>query len=82
MIIYKSTNIINNKVYIGQTIHPLHVRKSQHERSHEYGYKTAFSHVCAVCRGLRGSTKGNVYRYLDKEDKIIEPENSASIKES
>ena len=193
MIIYKATNIINNKVYIGQTIHPLSVRKSQHERSHEYGYKTAFSnairkygkenfiweviyetnsiedlnekesyyikyykslvtengynlkggggndfltqevknkigesqlgeknhmfgktgelnptskkvinittnmifgsaseaarydkanfsHVCAVCRGLRGSTKGNVYRYLDKEDRIIEPENAAYVK--
>ena len=193
MIIYKATNIINNKVYIGQTIHPLSVRKSQHERSHEYGYKTAFSnairkygkenfkweviyetdsikdlnekesyyieyykslvtengynlkggggndfltqevknkigeaqlgeknhmfgktgelnptskkvinittnmifgsaseaarydkanfsHVCAVCRGLRGSTKGNVYRYLDKDDRIIEPENAAYVK--
>ena len=194
MIIYKATNIINNKVYIGQTIHTLNVRKAQHERSHEYGYKTAFSnairkygkenfiweviyetnsiedlnekesyyikyykslvtengynlkggggndfltqevknkigesqlgeknhmfgktgelnptskkvinittnmifgsaseaarydkanfsHVCAVCRGLRGSTKGNVYRYLDKEDRIIEPENAAYVKE-
>lgn len=136
MIIYKATNIINNKVYIGQTIHPLSVRKSQHERSHEYGYKTAFSnairkygkenfkweviyeadaieelnptskkvinittnmifgsaseaarydkanfsHVCAVCRGLRGSTKGNVYRYLDEDNRIIEPENAASVK--
>ena len=193
MIIYKATNIINNKVYIGQTIHTLNVRKAQHERSHEYGYKTAFSnairkygkenfiweviyetnsiedlnekesyyikyykslvtengynlkggggndfltqevknkigesqlgeknhmfgktgelnptskkvinittkmivgraseaarydkanfsHVCAVCRGLRGSTKGNVYRYLDKEDRIIEPENAAYVK--
>lgn len=193
MIIYKATNIINNKVYIGQTIHTLSVRKAQHERSHEYGYKTAFSnairkygkenfiweviyetnsiedlnekesyyikyykslvtengynlkggggndfltqevknkigesqlgeknhmfgktgelnptskkvinittnmifgsaseaarydkanfsHVCAVCRGLRGSTKGNVYRYLDKEDRIIEPENAAYVK--
>ena len=193
MIIYKATNIINNKVYIGQTIHPLSVRKGQHERSYEYGYKTAFSnairkygkenfkweviyetdsiedlnekesyyieyykslvtengynlkggggndfltqevknkireaqlgeknhmfgktgelnptskkvinittnmifgsaseaarydkanfsHVCAVCRGLRGSTKGNVYRYLDKDDRIIEPKNAAYVK--
>ena len=193
MIIYKATNIINNKVYIGQTIHTLNVRKAQHERSHEYGYKTAFSnairkygkenfiweviyetnsiedlnekesyyikyykslvtengynlkggggndfltqevknkigesqlgeknhmfgktgelnptskkvinittnmifgsaseaarydkanfsHVCAVCRGLRGSTKGNVYRYLDEDNRIIEPENAAYVK--
>lgn len=193
MIIYKVTNTINNKVYIGQTIYPLHIRKSQHERSYVYGYKTAFSnaikkygkenfkweviyetnsiedlnekesyyieyydslvtkngynlkggggndfltqevkikiresqlgeknhmfgkrgelnptskkvinittnmifgsaseaarydetnfsHVCAVCRGSRGSTKGNVYRYLDGDNKIIEPENTAYIK--
>ena len=45
MIIYKVTNIINNKIYIGQTIHSLNIRKSQHERSHEYGYKTAFSNA-------------------------------------
>lgn len=45
MIIYKVTNIINNKVYIGQTIHPLYIRKSQHERSYRYGYKTAFSNA-------------------------------------
>lgn len=193
MIIYKGTNKINNKVYIGQTVHTLSIRKSQHERSYEYGYKTAFSnaikkygkenfqweiiyeaksiedlnekesfyiehykslvtengynlkggggndfltqevknkisnaqigrknhmygktgdlnhaskkvinittnmvfgsaseaarydgtnfsHVCAVCRGERGSTKGNVYRYLDKNDNIIKPENSAYVK--
>ena len=42
--------------------------------------KTNFSHVCAVCRGSRGSTKGNVYRYLDGDNKIIEPENTAYIK--
>ena len=43
MIIYKVTNIINNKIYISQTIHSLNIKKSQHERSHEYGYKTAYS---------------------------------------
>ena len=42
--------------------------------------ETNFSHVCAVCRGSRGSTKGNVYRYLDKDERIIEPENVAYIK--
>ena len=42
--------------------------------------KANFSHVCAVCRGLRGSTKGNVYRYLDKDDRIIEPKNAAYVK--
>lgn len=33
MIIYKVTNNINGKVYIGQTIHSLEVRKSGHIRS-------------------------------------------------
>ena len=42
--------------------------------------KTNFSHVCSVCRGTRGSTKGNVYRYLDKENNILQPENSAKVK--
>lgn len=34
----------------------------------------SFSHVCAVCRGDRGTVNGNIYRYIDKEGKIIEPE--------
>lgn len=37
MLIYKATNIINNKVYIGQTVHSLQYRKGQHERSYSYG---------------------------------------------
>lgn len=32
MIIYKATNLINNKVYIGQTINTLEYRKDQHFR--------------------------------------------------
>ena len=193
MIIYKVTNIINNKIYIEQTVNTLEARKSQHERSYKYGKRTAFSnaihkygkenfewkviyvaksinelneketyfiekykslitqngynlkrggendfltqevkdkiskaqlgeknhmfgkigalnptakkvinittgkifgsaceaarfdntnfsHVCAVCRGERGSTQGNVYRYLDDKNNIIEPKNSAKVK--
>ena len=193
MIIYKVRNKINNKIYIGQTVNTLDVRRSQHERSYDYGKRTAFSnaihkygkenfeweiiyeadsiselneketyyiekynslvtqngynlkggggndfltdevkkkisvaqigeknhmygktgvlnptskkvinlttnmifgsaseaaqydktnfsHVCSVCRGTRGSTKGNVYRYLDKENNILQPENSAKVK--
>lgn len=30
MIIYKVTNKINNKVYIGQTVHTLNYRMAQH----------------------------------------------------
>ena len=32
MIIYKVTNLINNKIYIGQTKHQLEYRKNQHLR--------------------------------------------------
>ena len=42
MIIYKVTNLINNKIYIGQTVSSLEIRKSQHERSYSYGYRNAF----------------------------------------
>lgn len=35
MIIYKATNKINNKVYIGQTVRSLEVRMSEHKR-HNY----------------------------------------------
>lgn len=193
MIIYKVTNIINNKIYIGQTIHELEIRKRQHENAFKYGAKNAFakainkygkenfrweiidkansidelnkkeeyyikfyhslttengynikyggnnnimpdvvkkkisiaqlgeknhmygktgalnstskkvinittnmifdsaseaakydntnvSHVCAVCRGERGSTKNNIYRYLDNDNNIIYPDNEIKIR--
>ncbi len=35
MIIYKATNTVNDKSYIGKTIHSLHLRKGQHLRSNE-----------------------------------------------
>lgn len=36
MIIYKATNKVNGKVYIGQTVNSLEVRKRQHLNSHKY----------------------------------------------
>jgi group I intron endonuclease len=36
MIVYKATNIINNKVYIGQTIKTLEQRRKTHESSPDY----------------------------------------------
>lgn len=53
MIIYKATNIINNKVYIGQTIKELKIRKAQHERSFN------------VCQGKRKTAMGYRWNYLD-----------------
>lgn len=40
----------------------------------------SFSHVCSVARGERGSTGGYVFRYLDKNNQIIQPTPCASIK--
>lgn len=46
MIIYKATNLINNKIYIGQTINSLEYRKSQHVRDseNEHRRKTVYFH--------------------------------------
>ena len=39
-----------------------------------------FSHVCAVFRGARGSTGGYVFRYIDEDFNIIEPQYIAKVK--
>lgn len=39
-----------------------------------------FSHVCAVARGKRGSHKDHVFRYVDENNNIIQPESIAYIK--
>lgn len=45
MIIYKATNLFNNKVYIGQTNNTLDYRKSQHERNALCEYRNNKSSV-------------------------------------
>ena len=42
MIIYKATNKVNNKVYIGQTKHSLETRKNRHLQLAKKGVKTHF----------------------------------------
>lgn len=42
--------------------------------------KLNFSHICASARGTRGSTGGHVFRYLDENNEIIQPETYAHIK--
>ena len=48
MIIYKVRNKINNKIYIGQIVNTLDVRRSQNERSYDYGKRTAFSNAIHI----------------------------------
>lgn len=42
MIIYKVTNLVNGKVYIGQTKHSLDVRKQRHLQQARKGTNTHF----------------------------------------
>lgn len=38
------------------------------------------SHICSVARGERGSCGGHVFRYLDRNNNIIQPKKIALIK--
>jgi len=42
MLVYKVTNKVNGKVYVGQTIHPLEYRKKKHMESAKYNNKFLF----------------------------------------
>lgn len=42
--------------------------------------KLNFSHICAVCRGNRGSTGGLVFRWIDENQNIVDPKNKSKIK--
>lgn len=44
--------------------------------------KLNFSHVCAVARGTRGSTGHRVFRYIDEQQNIIQPDNIPYIKDN
>ena len=73
MIIYKATNIINNKVYIGQTIHTLNHRKRQHERSYSYGKNYLFPR--AINKYGKENFKWEVIYVAKDIDELNEKEN-------
>ncbi len=51
MIIYKVTNTVNNKVYIGQTCNTLEYRRSQHERDCKY-HRNSYFHEALLKYGF------------------------------
>ena len=67
MIIYKATNKINNKVYVGQSIKTLEHRKKQHERSCNY------RDDMAICRAIKKYGKDNFdWEVIDTADTLEE----------
>jgi len=70
MIIYKSTNTINGKSYIGQTVKPFEVRKGQHIRANktpfhealnEYGYENFQWEVICECKSIEEMNEKEIY---------------------
>lgn len=69
MIIYKATNIINGKVYVGQTIHSLEKRKNQHERAYRYSHSKDF----IFSRAIRKYGKENfTWEIIDTSETLEE----------
>lgn len=69
MIIYKITNILNNKVYIGQTVNTLAYRKSQHVREVSYvNRKKTYLYNAMIKHGVENF----VFEEIDKADTIEE----------
>src|SRR3990167_1240172 len=44
-IIYRATNLINGKCYVGQTIFTIDIRKCKHLKNANNGYKNKFSNA-------------------------------------
>ena len=46
MLIYKITNTVNGKIYVGQTVRTLEERKWQHINTAKHGHKIIFIMLC------------------------------------
>lgn len=69
IIIYKATNNINGKIYIGQTIHSLEYRKKQHENS----INTKHSQKRAFVKAIKKYGKENFsWEIIDDSAKTLE----------
>ena len=80
LIVYKITNKINGKIYIGQTIHTLEYRLGQHQRNNssnigsaiiKYGIENFKAEVIAECNSVEEMDK--LERYFIKKFKSIVP---------
>lgn len=76
MIIYKATNKINNKIYIGQTIHTLNYRRKQHENS----INTKHAQNRVFCKAIKKYGKENFEWEILEEAKTQKELNSLEIK--
>lgn len=71
MIIYKATNIINNKIYIGQTVNDLKVRRKHHENAHLY--PSCQNRSTIFTRAIAKHGKENfTWEVIDKADSLEE----------
>lgn len=86
MIIYKATNLINNKVYIGQTINTLEYRKSQHLRDARLRPRNIYFHNAIHKYGEENfvfeviDTANRIEELNDKEEYWIKFYNSTNEK--
>lgn len=72
MIIYKVTNLINGKIYIGQTCNTLEYRKSQHERDCKY-HRNSYFHEAMLKYGFE-NFKWEIIDESDTQEGIDELE--------
>lgn len=75
MLIYKATNLINNKVYIGQTKNTLEFRKNQHYRSAKCNTrpKYGYFYIDLIKYGME-NFKFEVVEYVSDINKLDERE--------
>lgn len=81
MIIYKVTNLINNKIYIGQTKHTLHKRKKEHQKKtknfrgvfkqalNKYGFENFKWEVIEFCNNIDELNEREIF-WIDYYDSI------------
>jgi group I intron endonuclease len=73
MIIYKVTNTVNGKIYIGQTIRPLDVRKWQHISDRRHNRDFSYFHQ-ALNKYGKESFEWQILEHCDSKEELDEME--------